>query len=163
MFVWFLTSLALAEPSPTWTVSVDPLTTALGYVHVQTEVKISDHFSVYSGPHLRLFDPPWTAAADREPFLGVGIESGVRWFPKGQAPEGFWLMGRGVIAYAWATDSDASNPAGYGSGLFGYTWIVGDHLVLALGTGIQRIDYGVGDYGLHTFFPAAHTNIGWSW
>ena len=160
MSLLLLCALASAEPTATWTVSVDPLTAALGYAHVQVERRLGDRVSVYAGPHARLYDAPWTAPADREPFLGVGLEAGVRWFPGGRAPEGFWLMARGVVAHAWATDSDLKHRAGYGSGLFGHTWIVGEHLVLALGTGVQRIDYGVGGYGLHTWFIAAHTNVG---
>ena len=70
---------------------------------------------------------------------------------------------RGTIQLGRSTDTDDANLAGYGSALVGHTWIVGPHLVLALGGGVQRIDYGVGDYGLHTFFPAAHTNIGVAW
>jgi hypothetical protein len=33
-----------------WTIQVDPLTTALGLVHVQIEYALSDHWSVYAGP-----------------------------------------------------------------------------------------------------------------
>ncbi len=156
-----LASLAQAEPAqPQWTISVDPLTTALGFAHIQVERRLSDRFSLYAGPHARLFDAPWTPPEEREPFLGLGVEVGVRWFPKGEALEGPWLMGRGVVASAWATDSDETSLAGYGSVLGGWTWIVGDHLVLAAGLGVQRIQYGVGDYGIRAWLPAAHSNIG---
>ena len=140
------------------TVSVDPLTTAIGFVHVQVEARISDSVSLYAGPHLRLFDGILTEG--HEPYRGYGVEAGVRWFPKRGAPKGPWLMARGVAATLRTNDGEQSSPGGYASALVGWTWILGDHLVLAAGAGAQRLFYTVGDYGISGFAPAAHSNIG---
>ena len=74
-----LTTAALAAPS--WTVQVDPLTTALGYAHVQVERAVAPRWSVYLGPQLRLYDsllasaPRHTAASAQRPaFAGSGLE-----------------------------------------------------------------------------------------
>lgn len=160
MIALALAAWTAAAADAQWTVTVDPLTTVLGFAHVQVERRLSPRFSLYAGPHARLFDAPWTPAAEREPYLGLGVEVGGRWFPRGAALEGPWVMVRGVVAVAWATDSDARGPAGYGSALGGWTWIVSDHLVLAAGLGVQRLEYGVGDYGIRTWAPAAHSNVG---
>ncbi|MCO4745789.1 MAG: DUF3575 domain-containing protein [Proteobacteria bacterium] len=152
-----LAALAQAVEPPRFTVQVDPLTTALGFVHLQAEFAVADHVSVYVGPHFRLFSAPWD---EPEPFLGAGVEVGVRAYVLGTAPRGLWLLGRGVVAHAWATDSDQTSAAGYGSLLGGYTWIVQDRLVLSLGAGVQRIQYGVGEYGIRSWLPAAHTAVG---
>jgi len=152
-----LLSLASAAESPHWTVQVEPLTTALGYVHLQVEAAPSDSFSVYVGPHLRLFSAPGT---EPEPYVGYGAELGVRYYFQGRAPEGWWVLARGVLADVHATDSDQRAVGGYGSTLGGYTGIVGQTVVLSGGAGVQRIQYGVGDYGVRGWFPALHTAVG---
>ena len=152
-----LLSVAQAAAPPNWTLQVDPLTTALGYVHVQVEGAPSDRFSIYAGPHLRLFSTPGT---DPEPYVGYGGELGVRYYFQNQAPEKWWVLARGVLAHVRATDSDQTALGGYGSVLGGYTGIVGDTLVLSGGAGVQRIEYGVGTYGVRGWFPALHTAIG---
>ena len=58
-----------------WTVTVDLLTTYLGFVHIQTEYTLSRSISIYAGPHLRLFSAP---GSEREPYRGYGAETGVR-------------------------------------------------------------------------------------
>ncbi|TNF38612.1 MAG: hypothetical protein EP329_00075 [Deltaproteobacteria bacterium] len=145
--------------APRWTVQVDPLTTALGYVHLQVERAVAPEWSIYAGPHLRLFD---SLLDDKdEPYVGVGIELGVRWFFTGTAPEGGWAQIRGVLAYVTSDDPVAvSGAGGYVSALVGYTAILGDVFVLAGGAGVQYIDYGVGEYGVEGVFPAAHTTLG---
>jgi len=149
----------LPTDPPKWTVTVDPLTTALGYVHLQVERRVHNSFSVYAGPHARLFsgiltDPP-------EPFLGFGAEVGARWFPWGGAPEGAWVMVRSVAARAHTTD-DSAPPgfAGYSSVLVGGTAILGDVFVLSGGAGYNQLYYTIGDYGSGGPFVALHTNVG---
>lgn len=145
--------------APHWTVQVDPLTTALGYVHLQVEGAVAPDWSIYAGPHLRLFD---SVLDDKdEPFVGVGLELGVRWFFHGVAPEGAWAQVRGVLAYVTTDDpAEATSAGGYVSALVGYTAILGDVFVLAGGAGVQYIDYGVGGYGVEGIFPALHTALG---
>jgi hypothetical protein len=152
-----LASLSLAQAT-TMTVTVDPLTTAIGFVHVQIEGKVSDSFSVYAGPHLRLFDGILTE--EPEPYRGYGVEAGVRWFPTKHAPAGPWLMARGVGATLRTNDGKQTSPGGYASALVGWTMILGDHFVVAAGIGAQRLFYTVGDYGVSGFAPAAHSNLG---
>jgi hypothetical protein len=149
-----------AEP-PAWTLSVDPLTFAIGIAHVQVERAIGPRASVYAGPSLRLFDG--ILAGINGPWTAVGAEVGVRGFFIGKAPEGGWIMLRGVLAAASANaDPGDLNAAGYTSGLVGYTAILGPGLVLAGGLGVSWFSYGAGGYGVFGFAPAAHTNIGWA-
>ncbi len=144
---------------PNWTIQVDPLTTVLGYVHVQVEHTFGEHFSVYLGPSLRLFSAPFS---DPEDYLGFGAEAGVRWYFLGGAPRGWWALVRGVGA---RLQTDANGPretafGGYGSVLGGYTFILADWLVLSVGAGAQYLHYTVGGLGPKTFAPALHTAIG---
>lgn len=152
---------ARAEPveGPDWTIQIDPLTTALGFVHVQVERSIGPNWSVYIGPSLRLFDGI-LSLDDPTGFLGFGAEAGVRWFYLGGAPEGWWHQVRGVVAHLDAKDSDATGVGGYVSTLAGYTWIYEGTLVLSGGLGVQYIDYTLEGKGQKGLFPAAHSTIG---
>jgi hypothetical protein len=148
-----------AVDPPAWTVQVDPLTTALGFVHLQIERALTPSVSIYAGPHLRLFDA--IGSQVHQPYVGLGGEVGVRWFPWHAAPTGFWLLGRGVLADLFTTDGSHQHAVGgYGSALVGYTGLIGGRLVLSGGLGVQRLQYTVGDYGIEGFAPAAHTAIG---
>jgi hypothetical protein len=154
-----LLSLAYADDRPDWTVTVDPLTFALGYAHVQVERSLGNHVSVYGGPHMRVFNGLLTD--EPEPYLGFGVEVGVRAFPFGKAPEGPWVMGRQVAARLHTTDDSAAAKAGgYSSVLLGYTGIVGKHFVLSGGAGFNYLYYNIGDYGTSGPFVALHTNLG---
>jgi hypothetical protein len=144
-----------AEGRPRWTLQVDPLTTYLGYVHVQVERALGDHVSVYAGPHFRLFSPPTAAPED---YLGLGVELGARVFPWGEAPRGPWAQVRGVGARLWSGEDTAWG--GYVSGLVGYTWILGDVFVLSGGAGVQYLNYRINDLGPRGVFPALHTTLG---
>lgn len=158
---------AANEPAPTedaqtpaWTVVVDPLTFALGFAHVQIERTLSPHVSVYAGPHARLFDS--VLGDEREDFLGLGVELGVRWFFSPGAPEGAWVGVRGVGARLTAdTEAGAQSTfGGYGSVLVGYTWLATDWLVLSGGGGAQYLHYTIAGLGPKGFFPALHTVVG---
>ena len=155
--LFLLAALAQAQEPPNWTVQIDPLTFALGYAHVQVEAAVSGTISIYAGPHMRLFSAPGT---DPEPYVGYGAEAGVRYYFQHEAPEGWWVLGRGVLAHVQATDGDETAVGGYGSALGGYTAILGSTLVLSGGAGVQRIHYGVGEYGVDGWFPALHTAVG---
>lgn len=147
---------APSSEAPAWTVQVDPLTTALGFVHVQVERRLHPAISLYAGPHARLFAGLGSEAD--EDHTGIGAEVGVRWFPKQTAPAGWWLLGRGVLARV--SHDGGSEPGGYGSVLVGYTFIARDRWVLSGGAGAQYIHYKVDDVGTETFFPALHTAVG---
>ena len=152
---------ATLDPDLRATVQVDPLTFALGYAHVQVELALAERWSVYAGPHLRLFDA--IGSTEHEPYRGYGVELGVRRYLTGEAPEGAWLLTRGVFALAHTdTPAPETAPAGYGSALVGYTGIFHSGLVLSGGAGVQLIHYSVGGYGVEGVFPAAHTAIGWA-
>lgn len=155
-------ALAQAPAPPRWTAQVDPLTFALGYAHVQVERALAERWSLYAGPHLRLFDSPLSGT--HEPYLGFGVELGLRRYVTGTAPEGAWVLARGVGAVVTtATPERATSPGGYGSLLVGYTGILGPGLVLSGGAGVQLIHYSVADYGVQGLFPALHTAVGWAW
>lgn len=146
---------------PLWTLTVDPLTTAIGFVHLQVERTLGEHVFVYAGPSLRLYDG--ILAPVNGPYRGIGAEAGLRGFFVGSAPEGGWLMLRGVLARV-VTETPTPTVAlgGYTSGLVGYTGIVGPGLVLSGGLGLSWFNYGVRQWGVHGFAPAAHTNLGWA-
>jgi hypothetical protein len=149
---------AHAAPGPTYTVQVDPLTTALGYVHVQVERAVTPRLSVYAGPHLRLFD---SLLEDKtEPFRGYGAEVGLRWFWTPTAPAGAWAQVRGVAAHLSTNDGAETATGGYGSALVGWTGIFADRWVLAGGAGVQYLHYRVAGLGPKGVFPAAHTTVG---
>jgi hypothetical protein len=151
---------AEARTERKWTVQVDPLTVALGYPHLQVERALADHWSVYLGPHARLFDGILTEGS--EPYVGFGAEAGVRWFPWGGAPEGAWLMGRTVASRLRTTDNtELRGFGGYASVLAGYTGLVlNDRLVLSGGLGYNHLYYGIAGYGTEGPFIAAHTALG---
>ncbi len=147
------------DDGPQWTVTVDPLTVALGYPHLQVERALGDAFSLYAGPHARLFDGLLTETP--EPFVGFGVETGLRWFPWGEAPEGAWLMGRTVVAHLHTTEGPAAAElGGYASLLAGYTGIIGDVFVLSGGLGYNQLYYDINGMGASGPFIAAHTNLG---
>ncbi|MBX2798929.1 MAG: hypothetical protein KTR31_14730 [Myxococcales bacterium] len=162
--VWsFVLSLAAAaEPSEVdWTITVDPLTVALGFPHVQVERALSDRTSLYVGPHARLFDGILTEG--REPFVGVGGEVGFRYFPWGRAPQGGWVMARQVVAVLSTTDgTDRTELGGYSSVLVGGTGLLGGVFVLSGGAGVQYLYYDIDGYGSSGPFVALHTNLGFA-
>lgn len=151
----------MVASSPTakqWTITADPLTELLGFVHVQVERVVSERHSLYLGPSLKLFNSPLGVGTG--PFNGYGLEAGVRGFLTGTAPEGIWIMLRAVLAAV--THANGVEPGGYGSALVGYTAILGPGFVLSGGLGISYFAYGPKDVGIHGFLPAAHTALGWA-
>lgn len=148
------------EPPPpkavTWTVQVDPLTTVLGIAHVLFERRVHQHFAVYLGPSLRLYDSPLTPD-DEEGYRAYGVEAGVRWF-RGTAPIGWWAGLR--VTAARVTFEDASRAGGYISALGGYAWLVKKRLILSLALGVSYFDYNAGGRGPDGVLPGAHTGIG---
>jgi len=158
--LWGTTAAAQpADTPPRWTLQVDPLTTALGFVHLQAERALGEFWSVYAGPSLRLYDGV-SSLDDPSGFRGYGGEAGVRWFYFGGAPAGWWHQVRGVVAYLDAQEGDANGVGGYVSTLAGYTWIYEETLVLSGGLGVQYIDYTLEGKGQQGVFPAAHSTIG---
>ena len=145
---------------PDWTITVDPLTAALGYPHLQFERRISDDFTAYAGPHMRLYDSVFED--ETEPYRGYGAEFGVRWFVFGGAPAGFWLSARTVAAHltTHAPAEPSSDFGGYTSALAGYTYFLKDWFVLSGGAGVQYLYYDIDDFGTRTLFPAMHTTFG---
>lgn len=143
-------------PPPAWTVQVDPLTTVLGYVHVQVERVLAPQLSIYVAPSLRLYSSLLSDGGDQ--FIGLGAELGVRWFVRRHAPRGTWLQARGVLARL--SSDTATSAGGYVSVLVGHTWIIGRRWVLAAGVGIQYVHYTVAGMGATGLLPAAHTTVG---
>jgi hypothetical protein len=155
---YLLATPAWAAP-PRHTVTVDPLTTALGFAHVQVERALGDRASIYVGPSLRLYDGILPDV--NGPYVGLGAELGVRGFFTGSAPRGGWVMARGVLARVSTRDPyPAARLGGYTSALVGYTAVLGPGLVLSGGAGASWFDYGVLDYGPRGLAPALHTNVG---
>ena len=159
---WSVAAAPNEDASPSWTIQVDPLTVALGFVHVQVEWAFSTHASIYVGPSLKLFKSP-TEEPEQKDYLGLGAEVGGRGFFLQGAPSGWWAQVRGVIAHLSA-DLDgggtATDVGGYVSALVGYTWIYDDWFVLSGGLGVQYLHYVVVGRGIEGVVPAAHTTIG---
>lgn len=154
-------ALADDADAPGWTVTVDPLTFALGFAHVQVERALHPRASVYAGPSLRLFDGLLPAV--NGPYLGLGGELGVRGFFAGEAPEGGWVMIRGVLARVSATEGPPeAKLGGYTSALVGGTAILGPGFTLSGGAGGSWFAYQVGGYGPSGPAIALHTNLGWA-
>lgn len=154
-----LTAPSAPAAEPAWTLTVDPLTAALGFAHLQVERRLQDHASLYLGPSLRLYDG--ILPDINGPYVGLGLEAGARWFPWGKAPRGGWLMVRGVGAHLHTTDGSKQQAlGGYTSALAGGTAIIGERFVLSGGAGLSWFSYEVGGYGPAGFIPAAHTNLG---
>jgi hypothetical protein len=147
---------AAEDDRPAWTLQVDPLTTYLGFAHLQVERALAPRWSIYAGPHARLFSPP---GGDDEDFVGFGLEVGVRYFFRPTAPEGWWAQLRGVGAHL-RTPDDATSFGGYVSALGGYTAIFDGWFVLAGGLGVQYLHYTVDGLGPKRVFVAAHTTVG---
>lgn len=147
---------------PQWTVSVDPLTTALGFAHLQIERVLAPKFSIYFGPHLHVYKNVFSK--DPEDYIGVGAEVGLRRFLKPYAPTGLWGQVRGVLAHVSIDNNGQkeTGAGGYVSALVGYTWIFRERLVLAGGAGVQYINYQIAGQGLEGVLPALHTNIGFA-
>lgn len=150
-----LAAPAVADDRPQWTLQVDPLTTALGFVHLQVERALAPHLSAYVGPSLRLFD----GLRGGGDFKGYGAEAGVRAFLSPTAPEGWWGQVRGVVAHLRTPDDDTAT-GGYASVLVGYSAIFDGWLVLAGGLGVQYLQYEVAGLGPTGVLPAAHTTAG---
>lgn len=143
----------------TRTIQFDPLTAALGFLHMQFEHAPTPHFSYYVGPHMRLYDS--LLSNDREPYKGLGLEVGLRYFFRDQAPEGLWIGTRGVLAAQWTPLQTEVEPAGYVSALGGYTWISDEYgFVLSGGVGVQYIHYQIAGMGPRGIYPALHTAFG---
>lgn len=148
-----------AKSAIKWTVQVDPLTTALGFAHIQVERALSEHLAIYVGPSLRLYSSVFDA--EPSPFVGIGVELGVRWFLRPTAPRGLWAQVRGVLARL-STDEQGGKTGigGYGSALVGHTWIFAGRWVLAAGAGVNYLRYTIAGMGTEGLLPAAHTAVG---
>ncbi len=154
------------HPARKWTLQVDPLTTALGFVHLQVERALHPHLSIYAGPSLRLFNGLISEPTDN--YRGLGGEMGLRVFFRPTAPRGFWVQTRGVLAHLTSyrrLEPDGSHPTsigGYVSVLGGYTWIFKNGFVVSLGAGVQYLHYTVDNQGSKGILPAAHTTLGYA-
>jgi hypothetical protein len=98
------------------------------------------------------------------PYRGAGLELGLRGFWRPTAPEGLWLMLRGVGAWTWTVDPApaAAEPGGYASLLVGGTWVGERGLTLSGGLGASVFGYEVGGYGPQGPAVAAHSAAGWA-
>ncbi len=98
------------------------------------------------------------------PHRGAGLELGLRGFLRPTAPEGLWLMLRGVGAWTWTVDPapPAAEPGGYASLLVGGTWVGERGLTLSGGLGGSLFGYEVGGHGPQGPAVAAHSAAGWA-
>ncbi len=141
-----------------YTLQFDPLTAALGYMHLQLEHAVTPSFSYYVSPHARTHSS--LINYTYEPYNSIGVEAGLRFFFKKQAPEGLWIGARGTIARLSTERQTTAEPGGYVSALGGYTWISKNGFVLSGGAGVQYINYNIAGMGPKGIFPALHTAFG---
>jgi len=154
--------MSLPAAAFAWTVTVDPLTAALGFAHVQVERRLAPRASLYAGPSLRVGDG--LLADINGPYRAAGLELGLRAFARPTAPAGPWLLLRGVGGLGWTVRPAPPDraPVGYTSLLAGGTWIGDRGLTLSGGLGLSAFAYTVGGFGPAGLAPAAHSAVGWA-
>ncbi|MEO1270823.1 MAG: hypothetical protein AAFX99_22275 [Myxococcota bacterium] len=159
---------SVPTPPPDTTLQIDPLTTALGFVHIQLERALSDSISVYVGPSLHLFPGILQEDGEDRWIRCYGGEFGLRYFFGGSAQSGGWVQVRGVAAWiegvntAVDGEDEPTELGGYISVLGGYTWILDSGLLFSGGGGVQYVDYAIGDVGTRGVLPALHTTVGFA-
>jgi len=112
---------------------VNPLAMALGVFGVGYERVLHDHISLQiEGQYTNMYftdDDTWGLGAQLKPFF----------FFFRQAPGGMYLSPRVSVAYARAHSGNVTGTgAGWSVGaLIGYSWLIGRHLTIRAGGGIQ--------------------------
>lgn len=127
---------------PRNTLSLNPLSLIFGVLSLEYERALSEHLSVYVSPSVYL---AYGALESEFETTGYGSGGGVRAFPVGAAPSGFYLAVGGEGAYAEAKGASGSARGfGYEVGAqLGYTWLIADVIDISLGAGVKYADLRV--------------------
>lgn len=102
---------------------------------------------------------------------GVGLEMGVRLFPWGWAPEGFFFSPAVGVAKLWGQTSSGTEGSAFGffaSTTIGYTFVIADLIDLSFGFGLGYANVSAvaqssndsGRDGTAGFFPATRAAVG---
>lgn len=116
------------------TITFNALALVFGGLHGEIEQVVSSSMSWFFGPALAY------GSAGDDSLIGIGLTTGLRFFPSGGgAPAGFWIGPQAIAQFNFATIDDKSVSGGsYGiGGLLGYTWVFDSAFTLSLGGGLQ--------------------------
>jgi hypothetical protein len=122
------------------TVSFSPLGMLYGTYNPELEWAFHRSFSVYIGP---VFLNGRFATADGELAIsGFAIGPGLRWFPGGRSPDGFWVGTE--IGPGWTRQTLNGVPQSEGfdlsvGGMVGYNWVLFEHFYISPGAGVGVI------------------------
>jgi len=106
--------------------STNPLGFVQGVVNLKYERVLSPELSIVLDPRFMLGQAS-----------GVGIMAGVRNYPSGTAPEGFFVGGSGLLAFVSAGPV-TGQALGFG-GDIGYKWILDNGFAFEAGLGLKYL------------------------
>lgn len=142
------------------TITVNPLALLFGTINFEYERATSPHLSVFVGPsYSSLSDGAQTVT-------GVGGSAGLRLFPGGLAPEGFFVGPTFQMAYAGSDVPGSPSALVWGAGgILGYTWLIGGFFDVSIGAGAQYMSFEVdsvygGTVGFTGILPAIRLALG---
>lgn len=120
------------------TLSINPALLLLGGIGAEVEGAVGANVSLFASPSVLLFPSPLLLPdATDVSVSGFGLEGGLRVFPGGSAPKGFWIGPYAGLASASATSGRSSGHASALTvgGMLGYSWIFKSNFYLSLGAG----------------------------
>jgi hypothetical protein len=138
------------------TLSINPAILLLGGIGAELEGAVGANVSLFASPSVLLFPSPllWSETTNVS-VSGFGIDGGLRFFPGGSAPKGFWFGPYGGFAVASATSGRNHSEARARTvgGMLGYSWIFKSNFYFSLGAGggLQSV---TGAYNITTTRPA---------
>jgi hypothetical protein len=113
------------------TLSINPFALLYDNVSVSVEVVLGEHEAL-------IFNPTYIYDG-RLQRTGLGGAIGLRIYPQGRAPSGFYLSPQLEINHLQASGNKQDFTTYGVKGLFGYHWIIADSLSLHWGGGIQYL------------------------
>ncbi len=151
---------------PTHTLTIDPGSMALGIVKVEYESAISSWSSVYVAPSVLAFKSPLLSEPQDSSLVAAGVDTGVRFFFTGRAPEGVWIGPQVGLAYVQGSvNGEQASAVGYDcAALFGGTVLVANVVDVSAGLGVAYVNeqVAVGDtnVGVSGLTPALRLALG---
>ena len=141
---------ALARERPHHVVGTNIIQLVQGGINLQYEAAVSPRMSLYVRP----------AVAFAGGAGGLGLIAGLRGYPGGRAPGGFWLGGLGGIMTAQAWGYSAS---GFEVGVnVGYKGLIADAFVIEGGVGVAYVMLQMMDYRARRLGLLLELNVGFA-
>ncbi len=138
------------------TLSLNPAILLLGGIGAELEGAVGANVSLFASPSVLLFPSPllWSDATNVS-VSGFGIDGGLRVFPGGSAPKGFWFGPYGGLAVASVTSGRNRSKlhARTVGGMLGYSWLFETNFYFSLGAGGGLLSLTGGGYGITTTSP----------